>query len=82
VHFRALGARLGAEHVEAAAALREREQAISALLAPVRESLVRVGTKLEELERDRREAQGRLGETLRARCLRAIWLSATRQHAW
>jgi DNA recombination protein RmuC len=57
--------RLQAEHVQSQSALREREQAITALLEPVRESLGRVGTKIEELDRDRRETQGRLAETLR-----------------
>jgi DNA recombination protein RmuC len=51
---------------ERALVLEQRERAVEQLLAPLKEQLGRVGVQLQELDRDRREARGRLEAQLRA----------------
>ncbi|SRR5579875_140256 len=51
---------------ERALVLEQRERAVEQLLAPLQEQLGRVGDQLQALDRDRREARGRLEAQLRA----------------
>jgi DNA recombination protein RmuC len=57
--------KLGAARKEADLALDARQTAIDGLLKPVKESLDRVDSKIQELERERGQAYGRLTELVR-----------------
>jgi DNA recombination protein RmuC len=57
--------KLGAARKQTDDALAARQQAIDGLLKPVKESLDRVDTKIQELERERGQAYGRLTELVR-----------------
>lgn len=58
--------RLDSVRTQATADLEARQQAIEALVAPARESLSRLDQELQNIERNRREAQGALGEQLKS----------------
>jgi DNA recombination protein RmuC len=58
--------KLGAARKETDDALAARQTAIDGMLKPVKESLDRVDTKIQELERERGQAYGRLAEQLRS----------------
>lgn len=58
--------KLAAARKEHDAAMAERQTAIAGLLKPVKESLDRVDAKIQELERERGQAYGRLTELVRA----------------
>jgi DNA recombination protein RmuC len=58
--------KLGAARQETDAALAARQSAIDGMLKPVKESLDRVDAKIQELERERGQAYGRLAELLRS----------------
>lgn len=55
---------LGLQQLQAAHSLREREQAIETLLAPVREALTRTEAQIAILEKDRHEAFGAIRQHL------------------
>jgi DNA recombination protein RmuC len=57
--------KLGAARGESEAALEARQRAIEGLVGPVRESLDKVDGKIQELERERGQAYGRLIEQVR-----------------
>ena len=57
--------KLGAARGESDAALEARQKAIEGLVGPVRESLDKVDVKIQELERERGQAYGRLIEQVR-----------------
>ena len=57
--------KLGAARGESEASLAAREKAIASLVGPVRESLDKVDVKIQELERERGQAYGRLIEQVR-----------------
>jgi DNA recombination protein RmuC len=57
--------KLGADRKQSDEALAARQTAIDGLLKPVKESLDRVDSKIQELERERGQAYGRLTELVR-----------------
>lgn len=58
--------KLTAVHKEGDASLEARQVAIDSLLKPVKESLERVDVKIQEMERERGQAYGRLTELVRS----------------
>jgi DNA recombination protein RmuC len=55
---------LGQQQLQALHSLKEREQAIEALLAPIREALKRTETQISTIEKDRHEAFGAIRQHL------------------
>jgi DNA recombination protein RmuC len=55
---------LGQQQLQALHSLKEREQAIEALLAPIRETLKRTETQISTIEKDRQEAFGAIRQHL------------------